>query len=87
MKLCPVCQERCLCQRNLNKLQSTSGLIGKTLEYNGFLPDNWQLERVKIPHTCVRCHMGYIKSLLIRTFLKYVGTVDQRKCESKPAPF
>lgn len=75
-----------LCQRILNKLQSTSGLIGKTLEHNGFLPDGWQLERVKIPNTCIRSHMGFIKSLL-KTFLKYFGTVDQRRCESKPVPF
>lgn len=73
MKLCPVWQERCLCQRNLNELQSTSGLIGKTLEHNGFLPDDWQLERVKIPNICVRSHMGYIKTFLIRAFLKYFG--------------
>lgn len=76
-----------LSQRNLNKLQSTSSLIEKTSEHNGFLPDDWQLEMVKIPNTSVRPHMGCIKSLLIRTFLKYFGTVDQCKCESKPTPF
>lgn len=30
--------------------------------------------------------MGFIKSLL-KTFLKYFGTVDQRRRESKPVPF
>lgn len=87
MKLSCVPGKISLSQGNLNKPQSTSKLIGKTLEHNGFLTDDLQLERVKIPNTCVRSHMGCIKSPLSRTFLNYFGTADQHKCESNSTPF